>query len=60
MKLLNELSEAILNEDFYQTNQVIEKIKLQENAFEYIDSIFRIMESNPELDYGMRDLFVIL
>lgn len=53
MKFIAELEEAILEEDFYKTNEVLEKIKQEENAFEYLAFVFRIMETNPELDYGM-------
>lgn len=53
MKFSNELKDAILEENFYKTNEVIEKIKQEDKAFEYLSFIFEIMEENPELDYGM-------
>ena len=53
MKFITELKNAILNEDFYETNEVIEKIKQEGNAFEYLPFIFEVIEKNPELDYGM-------
>lgn len=53
MKFSTELKNAILKEDFYKTNEVIEKIKQESNAFEYLPFIFSVMETNPELDYGM-------
>lgn len=53
MKFITELKNAMLNEDFYETNEVIEKMKQEDNAFEYLPFIFDIMETNPELDYGM-------
>ena len=53
MKFSTELKNAMLKEDFYQTNEVIEKIKQEGNAFEYLPFIFSVMETNPELDYGM-------
>lgn len=52
MRYLNELKDAMLKEDFYETNEVIEKIKQESDAFEYLPLIFSIMETNPELDYG--------
>lgn len=53
MKFITELENVMLKEDFYQTNEVIEKIKQESDAFEYLPFIFNIMETNPELDYGM-------
>lgn len=53
MKYFNELKKAILNENFYETNQIIENIKQENAPFEYLSPIFEIMEENPELDYGM-------
>lgn len=53
MKFSTELKNAMLKEDFYKTNEVIEKIKQESNAFEYLPFIFSVMETNPELDYGM-------
>lgn len=53
MKFITELKNAMLKEDFYQTNEVIEKIKHESNAFEYLPFIFSVMETNPDLDYGM-------
>lgn len=53
MRFIKELNDAILNEDFYETHQILEMIKQEEDAFEYLLPIFDIMEKNPELDYGM-------
>lgn len=53
MKYIDELKDAILKENLYETNRVIEKIKGEDGAFEYLPYIFEIMENNPELDYGM-------
>lgn len=53
MKFITELENVMLKEDFYLTNEVIEKIKQESDAFEYLPFIFNIMETNPELDYGM-------
>lgn len=44
MKYFNQLKEAMLEEDFYETNDVIGKIKREENGLEYISAIFGIME----------------
>ena len=39
MRFLEELENAILDENFYKTNEVIEKIRENENAFEYLSYI---------------------
>lgn len=53
MKYIEELKNAIIDEDFYQTNEIIEKIKKENDAFEYVQLILEFMEENPEIDYGM-------
>ena len=53
MRFLEELENAILDENFYKTNEVIEKIRENENAFEYLNHLFTILENNPDVDYGM-------
>ena len=52
MNYFEELKQAILNEDFYTTNEIIEKIKLESNAFEYVKPLLLIMEENPNIDFG--------
>lgn len=53
LRLINELQDAVLEEDFYRTNEVIEKIKKEQNSFEYVKFILELMEKNPNLDYGI-------
>ncbi len=53
MKYIEELKDAIMKENLYETNNIIEKIKDENDAFEYLPFVFEIMETNPELDYGM-------
>lgn len=53
MKFIEELRNAMLKEDFYETNEVLGKIKQESNAFDYLPFILSVMETNPELDYGM-------
>ena len=48
-----ELEEAVLNEDFYSTYEITEKIKQQDNASEYITPMLKLMEDNPMTDFGM-------
>lgn len=52
LNLLEELKCAALNEDFMQTHEIINEIKNQEDSFEYINPILRLMEENPNLDFG--------
>lgn len=52
LKLFDELKESVLKEDFYNTNDILEKIKKEKNVLEYIDPILRLMETNPNLDFG--------
>lgn len=53
MKFIEELKAAILEEDFYKTNEILEEVKREENAFEYLKPLFTIMEENPYLDFGV-------
>lgn len=56
MKYWNELKKAVLNENFYETEEVIIQIESTDNSsneiFNYIESILLLMEENPDLDYG--------
>ena len=58
MKYWNELKKAVLNENFYETEEVIIQIESTDNSsneiFNYIESILLLMEENPDLDYGER------
>lgn len=53
MKYLNALKTAVLSEDLFETEEIIENIKCENDAFDYIEHILNIMEENPYLDYGM-------
>lgn len=50
---LNELKDAIMKEDFYETNAILEKILENDNALAYVEPLINVIESNPEIDYGM-------
>lgn len=52
MNYFEDLKQAILNEDFCTTNEIIEKIKLESNGFEYVEPLLLIMEENPNIDFG--------
>ena len=51
--LSEDLEKAVLSENLFETNEVVEKIKKEQNPFEYVAPMFRLMEENPELDFGM-------
>lgn len=50
--LLKDLEGAVKSEDLLQTNEVIEKIKKEEDPFKYIEPMLRLMEENPNLHFG--------
>lgn len=52
MKYLEQLKEAILSEDTYDTEEVLKQIEEDDNSFEYVKNILELMEENPYLDYG--------
>lgn len=52
MKYLEELKQALENEDFYKTDQILDKIKAEEDAKSYIEPLLHFMEENPDIDYG--------
>lgn len=51
--LSDELKNAILNEDFYMTNELLERIKAEGDAKSCISELLEFMGDNPALDYGM-------
>ena len=53
MKVFNELKAAILKEDFYETNKILEKVFNEGDGLGYVDYLIRIMEENPNIDFGM-------
>lgn len=52
MKYWEELKQALENEDFYETEQVLDKVEAEEDADSYIEPILHFMEKNPDIDYG--------
>ncbi|MCM1127526.1 MAG: hypothetical protein NC429_13775 [Lachnospiraceae bacterium] len=52
LKMYDELKDAVLNEDFYRTNEVLQKIRDEENAFDYVKIILEFIEENPDTDFG--------
>lgn len=53
MKYSEEVRKAILSEDFYETNEVLAKVREEDDSFEYVSFILRLMEENPNLDFGV-------
>ena len=53
MKYSEEVRKAILSEDFYETNEVLAKVREEADSFEYVSFILRLMEENPNLDFGV-------
>ena len=53
MKYYGELIDAMSNEDFYATEEVLEKITEDDDSIEYVGAILKFMEGNPYVDYGM-------
>lgn len=53
MKLPDELKNAIIQEDFYTTNNILEKISEEKEGLKYVEPLISIMESNPETDFGI-------
>lgn len=52
LQMYDELSNAVLDEDFYRTDVVLNKIKKEANAFEYVNCLFDLIEKNPNVDLG--------
>ena len=53
MKYDKQLFEAIVEEDFYKTNDILALICDEDENIEYVDKILKFMENNPDIDYGM-------
>jgi len=53
-ELLNILKKEIGSDDFIGiAYEVIDKIKETENPFEYVEPFLRLMEENPDADFGL-------
>lgn len=53
MKYYDELIEAISSEDFYATEEVLEKVGQDDDSIEYVSALLKFMEEKPDLDYGV-------
>ena len=52
MSLYEQLTEAMLEENFYKTEEILSLIS-QEESLVYAEKILHFMEENPDVDYGM-------
>lgn len=52
LKYYEELKKAILNENLFETNNILENIKNENNSFEYIKYILELIENNPNIYFG--------
>jgi len=53
MKYFEELKNAIESEDFCDTEDVLEKIKEEDDSIEYVQNLLQFMGEHPDIDYGM-------
>ena len=53
MKFSDELQQMVLAEDFYGTEDILSRIKSEDDSLDYVDFLLKIMESHPDLDYGV-------
>ena len=53
MKYINELIAAISTEDFYKTEDILDKVIQEDDSIEYVDALLKYMEENPLIEYGM-------
>ena len=53
MKYFEELKKAILTEDEIEIEDVLFEIEEEDYSLDYVEAILRLMEENPNLDYGM-------
>lgn len=53
MRFLFQLIEAVKEEDFFKTNEVLSLITQDDDFAGYIRPLLLFMEDNPDVDYGM-------
>ncbi|MEL4106275.1 hypothetical protein AAFA46_05460 [Oscillospiraceae bacterium WX1] len=52
-ELINNLNNAVLNDDFIDVSEdVTEELEERSDAFEAVEPILRLMENNPNVDFG--------
>lgn len=53
MNYKEELENAILRENFYETNDILEKIINEHKGREYLGYLIKLIADNPNVDFGM-------
>lgn len=53
MNYQEKLVEAICEEDFFETNEILEEICKNEMGEEYVEFLINFMSDNPDIDYGV-------
>lgn len=53
MNYQEKLVEAICEEDFLETNEILEEICKNEMGEEYVEFLINFMSDNPDIDYGV-------
>lgn len=53
LDLLGDLEKAALGENLFETYQIVEKIEKEQDSFAYVEPMFRLMEENPDVDFGL-------
>lgn len=53
MNYKEELEKAILRENFYETNDILEKIINEHKGREYLEYLINLIADNPNIDFGM-------
>lgn len=53
LDLWGGLEKAVLGENLFETYQIVEKIEKEQDSFAYVELMFRSMEENPDVDFGL-------
>ena len=53
MKYFKELTDAVETENFQLTDEILSKIKAEDDSIEYVRKLLSYMENHPDIDYGM-------
>lgn len=53
LDLLGDLEKAVLGENLFETYQIVEEIEKEQDSFAYVEPMFRLMEQNPDVDFGL-------
>ena len=53
MNYKEELENAILSENLYETNDILEKIVNEQKGKEYLEYLINLIADNPNIDFGI-------